>query len=89
MNAHIYYSLLKRYDNIVSVFTDNENNDVAIIECTRNKLWYELKHPQKERYLVTFNFLTSPCCIGRAAFPTKEEAEAEVLRLRPHAILVY
>lgn len=88
MKANICYGLLKRYDNIVSVFTDDENNDVAIIEHTQNKLWYEMKHPETERYLVTFNFLTSPCCIGKTDFPTLAEAEAHVLRLRPGAILV-
>ena len=88
MKANICYGLLKRYNNIVSVFTDNENNDVAIIEHTPNKLWYEMKHHETERYLITFNFLTSPCCIGRTGFPTLEEAEAAVFKLRPKAILV-
>lgn len=88
MKANICYGLLKRYNNIVSIFTDDENNDIAIIECTSKKIWYETRYPKKERYLITFNFLTTPCCIGRTDFPTKEEAEAEVLRLRPRAILV-
>ncbi len=88
MKANICYRLLKRYNNIVSVFTDNENNDIAIIEHTQNKLWYETEYPKTERYLITFNFLTRPCCIGRPDFPTLAEAEAQVLRLRPGAILV-
>ena len=86
MKANICYSLLKRYDNIVSVFTDAENNDVAIIEKTRNKMWYESDKPIKQvRYFITFNFLTCPCCIGDVIHYTLEEAEAEVMRLRPNA----
>ena len=88
MKSKICYELLKRYDNIVSVFTDDENNDVAIIECTRKKIWYEMDLPNRERYIVTFSFLTSPCFIGNPDFKTKEEAENEVCRLRPKAILV-
>jgi hypothetical protein len=89
MKANICYGLLKRYDNIVSVFTDDENNDVAIIEKTKNSLWYETRRiANKERYLITFNFLTSPCLVGETAHYTLEEAEKEVKRLRPKAILV-
>ena len=89
MKTNICYGLLKRYDNIVSVFTDNENNDVAIIEKTKNSLWYETHRiANKERYLITFNFLTSPCLIGETAHYTLDEAEKEVMRLRPKAIRV-
>lgn len=89
MKANICYGLLKRYDNIVSVFTDNENNDIAIIEKTKAKLWYETSKPIKqERFLITFNFLTCPCLVGDTTHYTLEEAEKEVMRLRPKAIRV-
>ena len=85
--ATICYGLLKRYDNIVAVFTDKGNSDVAIIEKTKNPLWYEDPHSNTQyRYLVTFNFLTCPCLIGDAAHYSLEDAEAEVMRLRPYAI---
>ena len=86
---NICYGLLKRYDNIVSVFTDKENNDVAIIEKTKNSLWYETRRPATDyRYLITFDFLTCPCLVGDTAHYSLEKAEAEVMRLRPDAIKV-
>ncbi len=89
MKANICYGLLKRYDNIVSVFTDNENNDVAIIEKTKKRLWYETMIPVTDyRYLITFNFLTCPCLVGDTAHYSLEKAEAEVMMLRPGAIKV-
>lgn len=89
MKTPICYGLLKRYDNIVSVFTDDENNDVAIIEKTKARLWYEISKPiNQERFLITFNFLTCPCLVGDTAYYTLEEAEKEVMRLRPKAIRV-
>ncbi len=72
------FNLLKRYNNIVSVFTDDDNSDVAIVEKFHDK------------YFITFNYLSSPCGIGNMGYniSSLNEANEIISRVRPKAYQV-
>ena len=69
------FNLLKKYNNIVSVFTDDNNSDVAIVEKFHDK------------YFITFNYLSSPCRIGSMGYniSSLDEANEIISRIRPKA----
>ena len=74
MKQNICYKLLLSLGNIYGIYTDDENNDVAIIE-KRGKC-----------YFVQYNFLTSPCAGG--TYNTFIDACNEIEKLRPKAFFV-
>lgn len=66
-------NLMERYKNVVARFQDIAVTDTAIIEKMENG----------RGYIVTHNYMTSPCIGG--IFERLEDAEETILRLRKTA----
>ena len=88
MTGNLCWQLLKNYDNIVAVFTDDDNNDVAIIQKTARPLWFEIGMRINAQYLITYDFLTTPCLCGDYRVTSLEEAVERVMKHRPKAYRV-
>lgn len=66
-------NLMERYQNVVARYQDAAVTDMAIIEKMANG----------RGYMVTYNYMTSPCNGG--IFETFKDAEETIFRLRKTA----